>query len=446
MMILIWIVTSIIIFSIIVLVHEYGHFKTARIFWVRVEEFWLWIPPRAKKLFTDKKWTLFSLNWLPLWGFVKLTWEQVNTFLIYNEKKKLLNNLSVELAIEKWEKLYDKQGNILTEDLIDSVVEKLEENKAEYNLANKPAWQQIIIILAWVFMNFLLATLIFAALFLFWVKPIGINTQIETDRTMRIIPTMEKAIELWIIQQKPWALVNPIAGSIAEEAWIIPGDLVTSVNQSEIADASELLSAIQSNAWVPINITIERTDDAEKIETIIVAVTPWEDGKIWSYLWDSVVVNQDFEFKYWPIDSLKYWALETYNQSILTFKAIGTLLRKLIRPETTTERKEAMDQVSWPIWIVDFISWALSNGVIFLIIIGAIISINLWVFNLLPIPALDGWRFVFIVINGLVLKIFWKKAIGEQTEWIIHVSFFIVLILLSILIAYNDILKIYLWN
>jgi hypothetical protein len=46
----------------------------------------------------------------------------------------------------------------------------------------------------------------------------------------------------------------------------------------------------------------------------------------------------------------------------------------------------------------------------------------------------------------LVLKIFWKKAIWEQTEWIIHVCFFIVLILLSILIAYNDILKIYIWN
>ena len=62
MMILLWIVTSIIIFSIIVLAHEYGHFKTARIFWVRVEEFWLGIPPRAKKLLTDKKWTLFTLT------------------------------------------------------------------------------------------------------------------------------------------------------------------------------------------------------------------------------------------------------------------------------------------------------------------------------------------------------------------------------------------------
>ncbi len=446
MMILLWIVTSIIIFSIIVLVHEYGHFKTARIFWVRVEEFGLGIPPRAKKLFVDKKWTLFSLNWLPLWGFVKLTWEQVNTFLIYNKKKKHINNSEIASRIEKWKKLYDKEGNVLSQDLIDSVIEKLEENKAEYNLANKPAWQQIIIILAWVFMNFLLATLIFATLFFVWVKPIWINTQIETDRTMRIIPTLEKAVELWIIEQWAWALVNPIEWSIAQQAWILPWDVVISVNYIKIETAEDLLKIIQSHGSSTLKTTIQRTNENSETEIVFVTVITGEDGKIWAYLWNNIIVNQDFEFKYGPLDSLKYWALETYNQSILTFKAIGTLVRKLIRPETPVERKEAIDQVSWPIWIVDFISWALSNGIIFLIIIGAIISINLGVFNLLPIPALDGWRFIFIVLNAIVLKIFWKKAIWEQTEWIIHVAFFIILILLSILIAYNDILKIYLWN
>jgi regulator of sigma E protease len=75
-------------------------------------------------------------------------------------------------------------------------------------------------------------------------------------------------------------------------------------------------------------------------------------------------------------------------------------------------------------------------------IIAAIISINLWVFNLLPIPALDGWRFIFIFVNGIIEKLFWKKAINALVENFIHVWFFILLIALSILIAYNDIIKI----
>jgi membrane-associated protease RseP (regulator of RpoE activity) len=60
----------------------------------------------------------------------------------------------------------------------------------------------------------------------------------------------------------------------------------------------------------------------------------------------------------------------------------------------------------------------------------------------LPIPALDGGRFIFITINWLIKKIFWRSAINAQLENIIHFWFFILLIALSILIAYNDIIKI----
>lgn len=98
-MTILWIITAIIIFWIIVLIHEWWHFASARFFWVKVEEFWLWIPPRAKKLFTDKKWTLYSLNWLPIWGFVRLAWENPVVFEIYNSEKKLLNNFEIEKNI-----------------------------------------------------------------------------------------------------------------------------------------------------------------------------------------------------------------------------------------------------------------------------------------------------------------------------------------------------------
>jgi membrane-associated protease RseP (regulator of RpoE activity) len=61
---------------------------------------------------------------------------------------------------------------------------------------------------------------------------------------------------------------------------------------------------------------------------------------------------------------------------------------------------------------------------------------------LLPIPALDWWRFLFILVNSMIEKIFGKKVISEKSETILHLIFFVILIILSIIIAYNDISKI----
>lgn len=101
------------VLSILVLIHEWGHFTAARIFGVRVEEFGLGFPPKAKTLFTDSKGTAYTLNWLPLGGFVRLKGEQG------------------ELASDS-----------------DS-------------FASKPVWQKLIILAAGVFMNLVLAIFVF---------------------------------------------------------------------------------------------------------------------------------------------------------------------------------------------------------------------------------------------------------------------------------------------
>ena len=448
-MIILWIITSIIIFSIIVLVHEWWHFAAARKFWVRVEEFWLWIPPRAKKLFRDKKWTLFSLNWLPIWGFVKLTWETPNTFHVFNKENELYNNEELEKDLKKWIDIYDKNWKIAWRFEREEILKKLEENKADYNLMNKSSWQQAIIILAWIFMNFLLAIIIFSILFFIWVKPLWINTKIETDLNLKIIPTYEQAIDSWLLIKKEWLFLSPVKWSIAEKSWIKTWDILLNIEWKKINTAQEMIEIISINKWKEINLEIYRNNECNDSSNCIfenyennIKILVWNDWKIWAYISENIELNKDFEYKYWIIDSIKYWTLETYNQILLTFKWIWILIKKIFNPETPEERKEAISQVSWPIWIVDFISNSISAWIYFIIIIWAIISINLWVFNLLPIPALDWWRFLFITINSILKKIFWKKIISENTEWLIHIWFFIILIALSLLIAYNDIIKI----
>ena len=389
-MIIIWIIVSIIMFSIIILIHEWWHFASARKFWVKVEEFWLWIPPRAKKLFVDKKWTLFSLNWLPIGWFVRLYWEHPELLKNINDKKALFN---------------------------------------------KPIWQQSIIILAWVFMNFILASFIFSIMFMIWIKPIWINTKIETNARSHLIPTYEQSIKIWLLIKNDWIKINPVEWSIASKYWILQNDIL--LWEKNIKD---LIKKISNNPDKEIIFDIKRWKQNIKINIIPENVN-WK-WKIWAYLWENIKLNWDFKYKYWFFDSITYWIKETFNLSILTFKWIKLLFVNIFTPETPEHRTEAIKQVKWPIWIVDFISNSMQNGISFILIIWAIISINLWVFNLLPIPALDGWRFILIIINWIIAKIFWKKIISTKLEAIIHAIFFIILILVSIIIAYNDIINI----
>lgn len=450
MMIIVWIITSIIVFSIIILIHEYGHFKSARIFWVKVEEFGLGIPPKAKKLWTDKHGTEYTLNWLPLWGFVRLKWESVNTFQVYDEKKKLHNNESLENALKNNENIFDKDGEKLSILIKEEIWKKLQENSAKDSLQSKPAWQQAIVMLAWVFMNFILAIVIFSILFFIWVWPVGINDKIQTSSDLKLIPTLEQAKELGLIIEKPWVYLYPIEDSIAKNAGIQEYDLVLKANNSEVLNQDTLKNTIWENAGKQITFEIQRaknncditTNQNCEFETLNLDITPNEEGKIGSYLMANSEFNKDFKYDFTLWESLKYWVTETYGQIILTFKWVGMIVQKIFAPQTPTERQEAIEQVSGPIGMVDFMTKSITNGMIFIVVIWAIISINLWVFNLLPIPALDGGRFLLITINSIIKKLFGKKAISDNLEALLHVWFFIFLIALSIIIAYNDINKI----
>ncbi|MCP4523559.1 MAG: hypothetical protein GY828_05045, partial [Candidatus Gracilibacteria bacterium] len=209
--------------------HELGHFWAARFFGVRVEEFGIGIPPRAKKLFYDAKGTLYSLNWFPLGGFVKLTGESPNTFYVFDENKKIYNNQQLEKDIEENKSIFTKEGKEIGKTHKQAILQSLKNNSAEYNLANKAAWKQSIIMLAGVFMNFLLAGIIFSVLFFIGIKPVGINTKIETHLPVKLVPNYQQALDLGVIAQKPGVLLSPISGSVAEKSGIQKDDLLLQV-------------------------------------------------------------------------------------------------------------------------------------------------------------------------------------------------------------------------
>ena len=396
-MIIIWIIIAILMFMFIVIFHELWHFLTARFFWVKVEEFWIGFPPFAKKLFTDKMGTKYTLNWFPLWGFVKLKWE--------NEK---YNNPPQSSFNTKGGSKKDK-------------------------FSQKSYFAKTVILLWGVFMNFLLAGIIFSILFFVWVKPIWINSQIKTNLDIKIFPTETQALKSGLLQQKKWIILYPLKNSLAEKFWIKKWDILLKINNKKIENPKKLIQFIRKNAWKKIIFLIKSEN---KIKSLQIKV--WKNWKIWSYLSPNITINKDFKYKYWIIDSFKNWFLETYNQSLLTFQWIWMLWQKIFNPKNEKERQQAIKDMKWPIWIIDLVAHSFSAWISFILILSAIISINLWVFNLLPIPALDGWRWLLITINTFLKKIFGEKFNIDNFENLLHITFFIILIALSLIIWYND--------
>jgi regulator of sigma E protease len=433
-----WIITSLIMFSVIVLVHEYGHFKTARIFWVKVYEFGLGIPPKAKKLWKDKHWTEYTLNWFPIWWFVRLKWENLNYFLIYDKDKKSYPQEELKQILESDTEIFDKLWNSISEDDRKNILIELNKNQDKDNLVNKSYWQQSIIILAWVFMNFLFAIIIFTILFTVWVKPVGINDKIPTNLDILMFPTIEQAIEKWLLIEKEWIYLFPLTWSLADKSGIKNEDLLLKINWNTVNKSDEVKNIISQNTWKELIFEINRKWKKENINIKI-----WTDWKIWSYLAPNIEYNKEFKYQYNLPKSFLIASKEVYNESLLTYKALWVLVQKLVIPKTKQDRKEALENLWWPVaifWAVNNImkSWLFT----ILIVFSAILSINLWVFNLLPIPALDWWRFFFMTINEIIRKITWKKWIPPHIEWLIHLSFFVILIFLSIIVTYNDVVKI----
>jgi regulator of sigma E protease len=393
MIIFLGILTALIVFSSIVFFHELGHFMAARRAGVKVEEFGLGIPPRAMSLGTDSKGTLYTLNWLPIGGFVKLRGED---------------------AIHATDPT---------------------------SFASKGYWARTMILLGGVTMNFLLAWVILIGLF--WsvtnpsgLTPLGINTKFNTSTQSKLVPTYDQAVGQGLIVVKG-TLIGPIAGGPADRAGIKIGDKIVSVNGQNIASPNDFVEAVKKSP-TSIELIIDRGGVKSPIK-----VAP-ENEKIGVSVYADASFQKDFKYSYTFGTAAKVAATEVYSQSRLTLELLGDLIRKLIRPATPTERTEATKSLTGPIGIgnlfVSLVEVKVPVSVIFLL--AAVISINLGVFNLLPFPALDGGRFAFLTIHTILSRLSWGKLGTAKLEARANVVGFALLMLMSIFVAYQDIVRI----
>ena len=334
---MITIISSIIIFLLVILIHEFGHFIVAKMNGVSVLEFSIGMGP---KLFQkESNGTLYSLRLLPVGGYCQLEGED-------------------------------------------------EENDSPNSLNNQSPLVRLKVILAGAIMNFLLAFILLILL----MSVSRVSTEVSG-----------------VIKDSP-----------AYSSGLQTGDQIVSINGENVRDGEELLKRIKESQG-DLNIGVIRDSQSKNIK-----ITPRLENNVRK-------IGVNFQEEY---DIKNFSLIKGFKKGVITFLNLTGMLYKFLGMLITGQL--GLGGVSGPVGVVKEIGNAAKTGVANLIFLLAYININLGVFNLLPIPALDGGRAIFILIE----MIFGKK-ISQEKEGYIHMVGLILLLALISVVTIKDVIKLF---
>lgn len=343
------IVALLIVLGVVVFVHEAGHFMAARWAGVRVDAFSIGFGPAILK-WHDKHNTVWKLCCLPLGGYVSIYGQED----MFNRKK------YAELPKAK------KVGHYLS----------------------VPAWKQFIIIAAGVFMNFMLAWLIYSADFMF--RP--------------------RNIQLPVVGQV-------VRDSVAFKAGVKAGDVIMKIDNANIENWGEIIIAKELADKHDANVLIARKD-----KLVRVTLQPSE-------RWGIIADGSKTMFRKKGFFGSLYSGLrETYHQS----KTLLVVLKQIVTGERSSK------QLGSFITIAQVSGHALEAGFFIFLSIIALISVNLGVVNLLPLPVLDGGYLLILIIEAITRR----KLGGKAMEYTIVVGWILILLLFAFTM-WNDIARVF---
>jgi regulator of sigma E protease len=377
------IVWLLLVLSFLVLIHELGHFLAAKWIGTHVEEFGLGYPPLAKKLFT--KWhTVFTLNWLPFGGFVRI-WGDDAEQLEDPEAKKENGEERISNP--------PPQGAI--------------------PFAEQPKWKRLIVILAGVVVNLVFGVFAFGILF----SVIGIP-----ERTGNVT-------------------ISAISEGSPAEGVLQPGDEVLRMetrdySEVEIFSTEEFRYRIQEARGNEVILDIKRGE--EELTLAVIPRTQEETPEGQGSLGVGLTNNTIYTFFPWyemPFRGMAFGLQSAMELSVKILEVLSGLITGLffegkVSGDVSGVVGMAEEAVKQEVVLQGWqatLNWA------------GLISINLAVMNLLPIPALDGGRAMFILLEtfiGKARRLRWERKVNGY-------SFFFLLGLI-ILISIKDIVSIFL--
>lgn len=253
------------------------------------------------------------------------------------------------------------------------------------SFGNKSVAARLAVIIAGPLMNFILALVLFTILF-------------------------------YSIGAPSTTLEGVIPGTPAEAAGIMQGDKVLAIDGEEIVDWGQLVQIVGNSKDKALEFTLERNN-----ETITKTITPEVDDES-----NQVMVGIVPKAKKSIISAVK----TSFKNMIYVVAEIGDFLRRLVT------RQVSSGEVAGPVGIINMVGQATRAGWMNVLFLAGLISVNLGLMNLLPIPALDGSRIIF-----LIFEFFRGKPVNPEREGMIHIVGFALLITLMLFITYQDILK-----
>jgi regulator of sigma E protease len=377
------------ILSVLVLVHEAGHFFVAKRLGIKVEEFGFGLPPRIFGLKFGE--TLYSINWLPIGGFVKL---------------------------------FGEEGK----DDIGRADPKGKEVKKRAFYTRSPL-QRSLVIVAGVVMNFVLAVSVISYLF---TQGVMVPTdRIHIEKILAGSPAEKAGLKEKDIIRKMKTLKaesdkdtsgvarrdSPDGGGIRKN--------YTRMEETEIKTGEQLIETTKKHLGESITLMIDRNGQNMEISIIPRKEYPKDEGPM------GIVVSRFEEKKYPWYQAPFLGTKESMVISLELVKGIGKTLWKLISFQPVGK------DVAGPIGIAQMTGSAIKTGENAVLELLGLLSLNLAIVNILPFPALDGGRLLFVVIEGLT-----GKRIKTHWERYIHQFGMILLLLLMVLVTLNDVVRI----
>lgn len=372
------IILFLIIFGIVVISHEFGHFIVARRNGIRVLEFSVGMGPT---LFSyTKNGIKYSLKLLPIGGACMFDGEDGMTVKEEEES----GSMHRRAAIDAEAPLPKDVPEIQTE---------------SYGVAFTEAgvWKRIAAVFAGPFFNFILAFVVAVILTAFLGADLPVVGQISED-------------------------------SAAAEAGLMPGDVITQINHEKIHFYREVAVISSLNKGEPLEIHYERNGSKGVAE-----VSPRYDEQAGRYY---IGIRGGGEFLDCnPLQVFQYGFYEVGYYVKTTYKSLGMLIRGQIKK----------DEVSGPIGIAQFVgdsydqaqeNYGTTSAILTMLEIIVLLSVNLGILNLLPLPALDGGRLVFLLIEAVR-----GKPVPPEKEGIVHLAGMAALMILMVVVLFNDITK-----
>ena len=386
-----YILLALFVFGLLVMIHELGHFLVAKLFGVGIREFSIGMGPKIFSGKGKKKWATEEE--------IAAARVRVNENAVFPIEMDENGNITQHKAPQEEDyrtayslRLFPIGGYV-------SMVGEDEETEYASSFEKKNVWARIAIVLAGAFMNVLLGFVLMLVLVL--------TTRNATTGEIQLISTTVGAFQ---------------EGATSPSYGLVVGDTVTHVNGTRVHTGNELVYEVMNQGYEPLDLTVKRDGNVLTLENVIFPGMETEG-----------IAFGSADFKLYVEETTPAAVLKhTFFRSVSTIKMIFDQLGDLLTG------RFGMEAISGPVGVTEAMGEAASVGFQSFLYLVIVITVNLGVFNLLPVPALDGGRLLFLLIEAVL-----RRPVNKQVEGYIHFAGMMLLFALMIVVACKDIVGLF---